>query len=87
MTQSGDERVGKLLDKGTLDRIPNNPIYVGRISQKGICYPGEHGSIVTLPQWDAAQKALVGQQIEWHAQGADLHGGRSCDDAARDERA
>ncbi len=58
VTQSGNERVGKLMDKGALYRILNNPLYVGRICQKGICYPGEHVSIVTQAQWDAVQKAL-----------------------------
>ncbi len=59
VTQSGNERVGKLMDKGALYRILNNPIYVGRICQKGVCYPGEHAPIVTQAQWDAVQAALA----------------------------
>ncbi len=59
VTQSGNERVGKLMDKGALYRILNNPIYVGRICQKGVCYPGEHTPIVTQAQWDAVQTALA----------------------------
>ncbi|MFV8630523.1 recombinase family protein [Ralstonia pseudosolanacearum] len=59
VTQSGNERAGKLLDKGALYRILNNPLYRGQICQRGVCYRGEHEPIVTQEQWDAVQQALA----------------------------
>lgn len=59
IARSGNDRAGKLLDKGALYKILNNPVYLGRIRHKGISYTGEHEPIVTPEQWDAAQTALT----------------------------
>ena len=59
IAQSGNDRVGKLIDKSALYKILNNPIYVGDIRFKGICYPGEHQAIITRSEWEAAQSALA----------------------------
>ena len=59
VAQSGNDRVGKLIDKGALYKILNNPIYVGDIRFKGTCYPGEHQAIVTRGEWEAVQATLA----------------------------
>ncbi|MHA6910984.1 recombinase family protein [Ralstonia pseudosolanacearum] len=59
VAQSGNDRVGKLMDKGALYKILNNPVYLGQIRHKGIRYTGEHEPIVTQEQWDAVQAALT----------------------------
>ena len=59
ISQSGKDRVGQLLDKGALYKILNNPLYVGDIRHKGVCYPGEHEAIVTRGQWDVVQATLA----------------------------
>jgi DNA invertase Pin-like site-specific DNA recombinase len=59
ISQSGKDRVGKLIDKGALYKILNNPIYVGDIRHKGVAYPGEHEAIVTRGQWEVVQTALA----------------------------
>jgi DNA invertase Pin-like site-specific DNA recombinase len=58
-SQSGKDRVGQLLDKGALYKILNNPLYVGDIRHKGVCFPGEHEAIVTRGQWEAVQASLA----------------------------
>ncbi len=58
-SQSGKDRVGKLIDKGALYKILNNPLYVGDIRHKGVCYPGEHEAIITRGQWEVVQAALA----------------------------
>ena len=49
---------GKLLDKGIIYKIIHNRIYLGEISHKGTCYPGEHQAIVTQEMWDAAHEVM-----------------------------
>jgi hypothetical protein len=57
--QTGNDRIGKPMDKGALYKILNNPIYVGDIRHKGQRYPGEHEAIVTRSEWDKVQEALA----------------------------
>ncbi len=59
LARSGNARVGKLMDKGTLYKTLNNPVYLGQIRHKGISYTGEHEPIVTREQWEAVQTALA----------------------------
>lgn len=59
VAQSGNNRVGKLIDKGMLYKILSNPIYVGDIRFKETCYLGEHEAIVTRQEWEAVQAALA----------------------------
>ncbi len=35
-------KYGKLIDKGILYKMLNNPVYIGEAVHKGVCYPGEH---------------------------------------------
>lgn len=59
VAQSGKDRVGKLLDKGALYKILNNPVYRGQLRHKGVSHPGEHEALVTPEQWESVQTALA----------------------------
>ncbi len=49
---------GKPFDKNDIYRVLNNRVYLGEAVHKGTAYPGEHDSIVTQEQWDAAHAVL-----------------------------
>lgn len=57
--KTGNDRVGKLIDKSSLYKIINNPMYYGVVKFKGEIYPGEHEAIITKQQWDAVQEKLA----------------------------
>lgn len=57
-TQGGVERKGKLIDKGYVYRIFNNPVYIGIAAHKGQQYPGEHEAIIERDVWDSVQVLL-----------------------------
>ena len=48
-------KYGKLIDKGMLYKMLNNPVYVGVAMHKGVSYPGEHVGIVDRRTWDKVQ--------------------------------
>jgi site-specific DNA recombinase len=48
-------KYGKLIDKGILYKMLNNPVYIGEAVHKGISYPGEHVGIVDRKVWDKVQ--------------------------------
>ena len=50
---------GKLIDKGNLYKILNNPLYIGELRHKGERFPAEHEAIVTRGQWEVVQAALA----------------------------
>ena len=39
-------KYGKLIDKGMLYKLLNNPVYIGVAVHKGVSYPGEHVGII-----------------------------------------
>jgi site-specific DNA recombinase len=45
----------KLIDKGILYKMLNNPVYIGVAVHKGVSYPGEHVGIVDRKIWDKVQ--------------------------------
>jgi DNA invertase Pin-like site-specific DNA recombinase len=45
----------KLVDKGILYKMLNNPVYIGVAVHKGISYPGEHVGIIDRNIWDKVQ--------------------------------
>jgi len=59
-SRRGNAHEGKLLDKTTVYRILNNPLYIGKISHKKEIYRGEHPPIIVQETWDAAQALLDG---------------------------
>jgi site-specific DNA recombinase len=48
-------KYGKLIDKGMLYKLLNNPVYVGVAMHKGVSYPGEHVGIIDRKTWDKVQ--------------------------------
>jgi site-specific DNA recombinase len=48
-------KYGKLVDKGILYKILNNPVYIGVALHKGVSYPGEHVGIIDRKVWDKVQ--------------------------------
>src|SRR5882672_8230121 len=48
-------KYGKLIDKGMLYKLLNNPVYIGDAVHKGVSYPGEHTAIVDRKIWDKVQ--------------------------------
>lgn len=55
---SGRRSGGSSFSRGALYKILNNRIYLGEISHKGQCHPGEHGSIISRQLWDQVQARL-----------------------------
>jgi len=45
-------KYGKLIDKGMLYKLLNNPVYIGEAVHKGVSYRGEHAAIVDRKVWD-----------------------------------
>jgi site-specific DNA recombinase len=48
-------KYGKLIDKGMLYKLLNNPVYIGVAMHKGVSYPGEHVGIIDQKTWDKVQ--------------------------------
>lgn len=58
-TAKGVERKGKLVDKGYIYKILNNPVYLGIAAYKGQHFPGQHPAIIDQELWDQAHTALT----------------------------
>jgi hypothetical protein len=48
-------KYNKLIDKGILYKMLNNPVYIGVAVHKGVSYPGEHVGIIDQKIWDKVQ--------------------------------
>jgi site-specific DNA recombinase len=57
-TAKGVHRPGKLIDKGYIYKIFNNPVYIGVAAYKGQHFPGEHEAIVDRRLWDEVHAIL-----------------------------
>src|SRR3954470_15270800 len=55
IAQNVRNKYGKLIDKGILYKMLNNPVYVGVAMHKGVSYPGEHIGIIDQKVWDKVQ--------------------------------
>src|SRR3977135_4390892 len=60
IAESIRNKYGKLIDKGMLYKILNNPVYVGVAMHKGVSYPGEHIGIIDRKTWDKVQVQFKG---------------------------
>ena len=58
VSQKGNARQGKLMDKGFIYKLINNPIYIGRIVHKEETYPGLHQAIIDESLWDKAHQIM-----------------------------
>ena len=59
VTAKGVERKGKLVDKGFIYKILNNPVCLGIAAYKGQHFPGQHPAIIDQALWDQAHAALT----------------------------
>jgi DNA invertase Pin-like site-specific DNA recombinase len=50
---------GRLLSRGYIYKLLNNPLYVGRIAHKGKTYDGLHPPIIGPETWEAVQAKLT----------------------------
>jgi DNA invertase Pin-like site-specific DNA recombinase len=48
-------KYGKLIDKGILYKLLNNPVYIGVAVHKGVSYPGEHVGIIDQKVWNKVE--------------------------------
>jgi len=48
-------KYNKLIDKGILYKLLNNPVYIGEAVHKGVSYPGEHVALIDRKVWDKVQ--------------------------------
>jgi len=55
IAENARNKYNKLIDKGMLYKMLNNPVYIGVAVHKGICYPGEHVGIIDRKIWDKVQ--------------------------------
>ena len=55
ITENVRNKYGKLIDKGILYKMLNNPVYIGVAMHKGDSYPGEHAGIIDRKIWDKVQ--------------------------------
>jgi site-specific DNA recombinase len=51
-------KYNKLIDKGMLYKMLNNPVYIGVAVHKGTSYSGEHVGIIDRKVWDKVQARL-----------------------------
>jgi DNA invertase Pin-like site-specific DNA recombinase len=58
ISAAGTKSGGVSFARGGLYRILSNRIYLGEISHKGQCHPGEHEAIVPRELWDRVQAQL-----------------------------
>jgi site-specific DNA recombinase len=50
---------GNPIDKGSVYKLLNNPVYIGMAVHKGTSHPGEHAAIIELDLWDKVHAILA----------------------------
>jgi site-specific DNA recombinase len=55
IAENARNKYNKLIDKGILYKMLNNPVYIGVAVHKGVSYPGEHVGIIDRNVWDKVQ--------------------------------
>ncbi|MFM7631448.1 MAG: recombinase family protein, partial [Alphaproteobacteria bacterium] len=58
-TQTGREKIGTLMDKGTVYKVLSNPMYLGEIHHKGQIYDGQHAAIIDRKTWDRVRAIMA----------------------------
>ncbi len=48
----------RVLSRGNLYKMLSNPIYIGQIRHKELCYPGLHEAIIDQALWDQVQQCM-----------------------------
>src|ERR1700693_872220 len=59
VSKDGVESGGQAFSRGALYTLLRNPIYVGEIRHKGVCYPGQHAPIAGRALWDKVAQLLL----------------------------
>jgi DNA invertase Pin-like site-specific DNA recombinase len=54
----GHRQGGEPFQRGHINKVLTNPIYIGEIVHKGVRHPGEHEPIIARTTWEAAQAQL-----------------------------
>ena len=62
------DRPGRLIDKGYLYKLLNNPVVIGIAAYKGEHYPGEHEPIIDKLLWEQVQETLERKDVARRAQ-------------------
>jgi len=55
---------GCAFSRGVLYKILSNPIYIGQISHKGTCHPGQHQAIIEQGLWEQVQRHMAVNSVE-----------------------
>ncbi|GJL85330.1 MAG: hypothetical protein DHS20C02_11050 [Micavibrio sp.] len=56
-------RQGKVISRGCLYKMLSNPVYIGQIRHKGVCYTGLHESIIDQELWDQVRQKLADNRV------------------------
>jgi site-specific DNA recombinase len=55
---------GQKFSRGALYLILQNRLYLGEVTHKEQCYPGEHPAIVDKPLWEEVQTVLAANRVD-----------------------
>jgi site-specific DNA recombinase len=58
VSSTGRRYGGAIFSRGTLYNLLNSPLYIGKVSHKGVTYPGRHEPIVEKAMWDKVAERM-----------------------------
>jgi DNA invertase Pin-like site-specific DNA recombinase len=56
-------RKGHILSRGALYKMLSNPLCIGHVRHKDVCYPGQHKAIIDQALWDQVQQKISDNRI------------------------
>lgn len=59
---------GRIIARSTLHKMLSNPIYIGQLRHKGVCYPGQHEAIIDMDLWTKVQQHTADHRIGYKTQ-------------------
>jgi DNA invertase Pin-like site-specific DNA recombinase len=65
----GDRKGGEPFQRGHINKVLTNPVYVGEITHKGVRYAGEQKAIIERTTWEAVQAQLARNAVVRRHQG------------------
>ena len=66
------ESGGCSFSRGALYALLSNPIYVGEIRHKNLCYPGQHEAILDRAVWERTQQQLCEHRVRSKSRDANV---------------